>query len=196
MYGMIKEMFGELGAYVMLIGYMRPYQDDITCKNQKNALMKIKCEQIISEAHSSAKRREKLEAMLENLHEGDTIVITKLFALADSTRHLVELLEMIETKGAYILSLSEKIDTSREAGYRFTEIVKHLVEFQADVISEKTKEGLHEAKQKGINAGRPKKPDANVQRAIEMYQSKKYSLDEIRSETGISKSTLYRYMEN
>lgn len=180
----------------MLVGYMRPYQDDITCEKQQNVLMKINCDQIILEAHSSAKRREKLEAMLDSLHAGDTIVITKLFTLADSTRHLVELLDIVETKGAYILSLSEEIDTSRESGYRFNEIVKHLVEFQSDVISEKTKEGLHEAKQKGVTAGRPKKPDANVQRAIEMYQSKRYSLDEIRSETGISKSTLYRYMES
>lgn len=193
---MMKEMFRELGEYVMLIGYMRPYQDDVTCENQRNALMKIHCDEIIAEAHSSAKRREKLEAMLGDLRAGDTIVVTKLFALADSTRHLVEILNIVETKGAYILSLSEEIDTRREAGYRFSEIVNHLVEFQSDVISEKTKEGLHEAKQKGVTAGRPKKPDANVQRAIEMYQSKRYSLDEIRSETGISKSTLYRYMEN
>lgn len=180
----------------MLIGYMRPYQEDGTCENQRNALMKINCDKIISEAHSSAKRREKLEEMLNGLGPGDKIVINKLFALADSTRHLVELLETIETKGAYILSLSEGIDTSLEAGYSFNEIVKHLVNFQTDATSEKTKEGMYEAKQKGITSGRPKKPDVNVQRAIEMYQSKQYSLEEIRKETGISKSTLYRYLES
>ena len=64
------------------------------------------------------------------------------------------------------------------------------------MISEKTKKGLSEAKQKGIATGRPRKPDENVQRAIIMYQSKKYSLAEIKNETGISKSTLYRYLEH
>ena len=74
--------------------------------------------------------------------------------------------------------------------------MKYLVEFQSDVISEKTKQGLYEAKQKGVTTGRPRKPDENVKRAILMYQSKKYSLAEIKAETGISKSTLYRYLEN
>ena len=44
--------------------------------------------------------------------------------------------------------------------------------------------------------GRPKKPDANVQKAILMYESKKYTLAEIKEATGISKSTLYRNLEN
>ncbi|GIM29972.1 resolvase [Clostridium polyendosporum] len=180
----------------MLIGYMRPYQEDLKCEDQLKNLKKANCTTIISEEHSSAKKRTQLKNMLSILKKGDKIVVTKLFTLADSTRHLVELLEIINTKGAYFQSLTEGIDTSNTTGYHFTDIVKHLVEFQSDVISEKTKKGLYEAKQKGITTGRPRKPDENVKRAIAMYQSKKYSLSEIKNETGISKSTLYRYLEN
>src|SRR5699024_910086 len=82
------------------------------------------------------------------------------------------------------------------AGYSFSHIVKHLATFQSDVISEKTKKGLSKAKQKGVTAGRPRKPDENVQRAIQMYESKKYSLAEMKSETGISKATLYTEQQN
>ena len=151
---------------------------------------------MVKEDHSSAKKRMKLNNLLGTLKHGDKIVVTKLFTFADSTRHLVELLDDIDTKGAYFQSLNEGIDTSDGAGYSFKDIVKHLVEFQSDVISEKTKQGLHEAKQKGVAPGRPRKPDENVKRAIIMYQSKNYSLAEIKDETGISKSTLYRYLEN
>ena len=133
--------------------------------------------------------------MINNLNKEDIVVVTKLFVLADSTRHLLELIEIIDAKGAYLKSLHEGIDTSKLSGYKFYDIVKHLVGFQSDVISEKTKRGLSKAKQKGITTGRPRKPDKNVQRAIIMYQSKKYSLAEIKNETGISKSTLYRYLE-
>ena len=45
--------------------------------------------------------------MMNNLNKGDKVVVTKLFALADSTRHLVELLEMMDAKGAYLQSLHE-----------------------------------------------------------------------------------------
>lgn len=51
-------------------------------------------------------------------------------------------------------------------------------------------------KKKGVTAGRPRKTDENVKRVIIMYQSGNYSLAEIREKTGISKSTLYRYLEN
>lgn len=180
----------------MLIGYMRPYEDDLDCENQLRKLLKMNCELLISEEHLSAKKRTKLSNLINNLNQGDKVVVTKLFGLADSTRHLVELLEAINAKGAFLQSLDEEIDTSNTSGYQFIDIVKHLVEFQSDVISEKTKRGLSEAKQKGIATGRPRKPDENVQRAIIMYQSKKYSLEEIKSETGISKSTLYRYLEH
>ncbi len=180
----------------MLIGYSRPYEDDLNCENQQKKLSNLNCEIIVSEEHSSAKKRTQLNNIINSLNQGDKVVVTKLFALADSTRHLVELLEIIDAKGAYLQSLYEGIDTSNKCGYQFYDIVKHLVEFQSDVISEKTKKGLFEAKQKGITTGRPRKPDENVQRAIIMYQSKKYSLAEIKNETGISKSTLYRYLEH
>ncbi|MFY0803600.1 recombinase family protein [Peribacillus frigoritolerans] len=180
----------------MLIGYIRPNEDDLDCNIQRNILMKLHCETIVSEEHSSAKRRTQLDNMMNTLDRGDKIVVTNLFALADSTRHLVELLEIINGKGASLHSLKEDIDTHHHSGYPFYDIVKHLLEFQSDVISEKTKKGLSEAKQKGITTGRPRKPDENVKRAIIMYQSKKYSLAEIKNETGISKSTLYRYLEN
>lgn len=180
----------------MLIGYIRPYQDDINCEIQLDNLKKNHCEEIISEDHPSAKKRIQLENMINNLKQDDKIVVSKLYILADSTIHLVELLELIEGKGAFLQSLSEGIDTGNTNGYPFSYIVKYLAEFQRDVISEKTKTGLYKAKQKGIATGRPRKPDENVKRAIIMYESKKYSLAEIKKETGISKSTLYRYLEN
>ncbi|PEL13750.1 recombinase family protein [Bacillus sp. AFS017336] len=180
----------------MLIGYMRPNQEDPTCEEQLVQLKQLNCEKIISEDHSSAKNRTQLDTILTNLKQDDKIIISKLFTIADSTRHLVEILKVIDSKGAYLQSYKEKIDTSLKAGYAFIDTVNHLLTFQSDLISENTKKGLYEAKQKGVTSGRPKKPDENVKRAIVMYQSKKYTLEEIKQETGISKSTLYRYLEN
>lgn len=106
----------------------------------------------------------------------------------------MELLDFFQKNNIQLHSLNEGTDTSSNS-YSFFEIVKHLVDFQSDVISEKTRNGLSKAKEKGKSTGRPRKPDANVKRAIMMYQSKKYTLEEIQNETGISKSTLYRYLE-
>ncbi|MNJ70793.1 Helix-turn-helix domain of resolvase [compost metagenome] len=71
-----------------------------------------------------------------------------------------------------------------------------MLTFQSDIISENTRKGLYEAKEKGTKLGRPRKLDENVKKAIQMYESKKYTLAQIREETGISKTTLYRYLES
>ncbi len=180
----------------MLIGYVRPGQEDEDCGLQLQTLTEKNCDKIIAEAHGSAKRRHELDELLRNISKHDKIIVTRLSKIADSTRHLVEVLDQLERKGAYLQSLAEDIDTSNKDGYSFTVIVKQLAAFQSDVISAQTRKGMAKAKQTGAAAGRPRKPDENVRRAIAMYETGKYSLAEIKAETGISKSTLYRYMES
>ncbi|MCM3782606.1 recombinase family protein [Neobacillus mesonae] len=180
----------------MLIGYMRPYEDDLQCEQQQAVLSEFSCDRMVAEEHASAKKRVELFEIIEKLQAGDGIVVAKLFALADSTRHLAELLEELTKKNCFLISASEGINTSDKAGYPFPDIVQHLLSFQSDVISEKTKKGLYEAKQKGMRPGRPRKPDENVKKAIVMYQSNEYTLSQIKEETGISKSTLYRYLDS
>lgn len=180
----------------MLIGYMRPNQDDNQCKKQLQVLTDLNCDQLFIEEHSSPKKRVELKKMMSTIQPGDTVIVSKLFSFADSTRHLAELLNQIQDRKAYFLSVEEEINTRNSTGYSFHDCVSYLLNFQSDVISENTKKGMYEAKQKGIKTGRPRKPDENVNRAISMYQSQKFTLAQIKEETGISKTTLYRYLEN
>ncbi|HAB32519.1 MAG TPA: resolvase [Exiguobacterium sp.] len=176
--------------------YMRPYPDDPDCSTQQAEADKVDVTTRIIETHDSAKRRMELEQMLEALQAGDEVIVTHLYVLADSTRHLIEMLEQMETRGATLWSLREQIRTSERTSLSFLETARHLVQLQSDVISMSTRAGLSKAKEQGKQTGRPRKPDENVRRAIAMYQSKEYSLADIREQTGISKSTLYRYLES
>lgn len=180
----------------MLIGYARPSAEDSDCQNQLLLLKNAGCTELYIEEHASPKKREQLLKMLEDAEFGMQIVVSKLYTFADSTRHLVELLDKLETNGLSLLSIHENIETKNDMEYPFTKILHSLADFQSDAISEKTKAGLSVAKDKGAVSGRPRKADENVKKAIEMYNSKKHSLVEIKEKTGISKSTLYRYLEN
>lgn len=180
----------------MLIGYMRPNHDDIQCEKQLQVLTELSCDQLFIEEHSSPKKRIVLKKMMSTIQPGDSVIVSKLFSFADSTRHLMELLNQIKGKQAYLLSVEEGINTRNSTGCSFHDSVRFLLNFQSDVISENTKKGMYEAKEKGIKTGRPRKPDENVRRAISMYQSQKFTLSQIKEETGISKTTLYRYLEN
>lgn len=178
----------------MQIGYSRPYSNDPNREKQIQLLQNAGCDLIIHDSHFSSSQRPELKKMMENLKPTDKVIVSKLFTFADSARNLFELLQEIESKGAYFHSIKEEIDTSKKEWRSFKDMVKYMIDFESDLLSEKTKEGIHEAKQKGSIPGRPRIPDENVKKAIEMYESKKYSLADIKNTTGISKTTLYRYL--
>ncbi|WP_080844099.1 recombinase family protein [Cytobacillus gottheilii] len=178
----------------MQIGYARPYPSDSNREKQNQILQEAGCDLLINEVHFSSGQRPELNHMIKDLKPGDKIIVSSLLTFADSTRNLFELLQKIKSKGAYFHSVQEDIDTSKENNNSFMKIVKHIIDFESDLLSEKTKEGIHEAKQKGSIPGRPRIPDENVKKAIRMYESKKYSLADIKNTTGISKTTLYRYL--
>ncbi|TYS16580.1 recombinase family protein [Rossellomorea vietnamensis] len=180
----------------MLIGYSRPSNIDPNCEQQNALLYKMDCGKIIEESHSSSKNRHALEQLLNDLKPEDKLAVAKLSSLADSLPHLLELLTTIEEKGAFFLSIEEEIETEIDNHSSFRNHLRHILKFERDTISSKTREGLKEAKLRGISAGRPKIPDENIKLALTMYQSKEYSLSEIKTKTGISKSTLYRYLGN
>lgn len=179
----------------MLIAYLRPTLNDPTCDMQHKALTQLSCDRYIKEEHSSPKRRVQLESMLEQLNDGDHIIVTKLYILADSTRHLAELLDVFRSKNVTLKTITDNIDTSINT-YSVYDCVKLLLKFQQDISSENTRKGMDKARQSGINVGRPRKPDANLRKAIEMYHSQNFTLAQIKEKTGISKTTLYRNLES
>ncbi len=73
--------------------------------------------------------------------------------------------------------------------------VASIAELERDTISERTKSGLQAARSRGKKGGRPTKREDKVEIAIKMYKSKDYSIKEITEMTGLSKTTLFRYLE-
>ncbi|MFC0014540.1 MULTISPECIES: recombinase family protein [Allobacillus] len=179
----------------MIIGYLREANINIDYKKQLALLQQENCTEIVVENEQSSEQGQQLDQLVHKLKKGDKLLVTKLATLADSIRSLAELLEKIHEKGAFIQTIDENIDTSQTTKYELLDLVSGLADFQREKISERTRKGLHEAKSRGASTGRPRKPDANVKRALSLYESKKFSLQEIKEQTGISKSTLYRYLE-
>ena len=178
----------------MIYGYMRPLYNDKQCLDQLNSLKPV-CDKIFQEEHGAPKKRTELESLLMQLKAGDVILVQRMFALADTTSHLFELLKLCERDQVTIQFLNEGIVTNDQLPFHFTELVKEFLNFQSDIIKQSTILGIADAKAQGKSIGRPKKSDENVKKAISMYYSGDYTLLDIKNETGISKSTLYRYLE-
>lgn len=185
-----------LGDDKVIFGYVRPFSQDKDLKLQINAIEKHGCDKIFKEQTSSAKNRPELKSLFHTLSSGDQVIVYKLYNIADSTRHLIDLVQRFQQQNIDFISITDQVDTSTAEGKIFFKLLDKVGDFQHDVLSESTKAGIYEAKLKGKTGGRPRKPDHNVRRALDMYQSKIYSIAQITAETGISKTTLYRYLED
>ncbi|MDN4494634.1 recombinase family protein [Ureibacillus aquaedulcis] len=178
----------------MIYGYIRPLYNDENCEHQLKQLQN--CEELFRESHGFPKKREELERMLMGLQKGDVIIVERMFAVADTTRHLMELLKLCEKDGVTIQFIKEGIQSREALSLELPEILEQLIAFQSDIVKQSTILGIANAKEQGKSIGRPKKSDENIKKAISMYHSGNYTLLEIKNETGISKSTLYRYLES
>lgn len=177
----------------MIVGYVRPLYYDKKLENQLHILNDT-CDKVYQETHGSPKKRTQLERLLMELQPGDSLVVERMSVLADTSRELMELLKVCEKDRVKIYFLNEKLDSESVLNISLQEMMAHILQFQTDILKQSTMIGMDQASKQGKSIGRPKKSDENINRAIAMY-NQGYKLVEIKEETGISKSTLYRYLE-
>ena len=178
----------------MKIGYKRVSTQNQKLDRQTDLLNDFGVEKIFEEKVTGTKReRKELDKMLEQLRPNDIVVVSDLTRLSRSTKDLFEIVEIIESKGAGIKSLKESwLDTTTPQGKLLFTIFAGLSQFERDLTAQRTKEGLASAKSRGKRLGRPNKFQEKKETILNMYNSNNYSINEIITATGISKTSLYR----
>lgn len=182
----------------MLVGYARVSTDDQNLDLQRDALKKAGCEQIYEDQLSGAKaERPGLQKALSYVRKGDTLVVWRLDRLSRSLKDLIEMATSLETKDIGLKSLQEFINTSLSSGKLIFHIFAALTEFEHNLIRERTQAGLIAARARGRKGGRPKALDQDKQAlAVKLYKEKEYTVVRICKMMGISKPTLYQYVES
>ena len=180
----------------MIIGYARVSTQDQKLERQLDQLMAAGAEKVYQEKITGTKKdRPELQKLLDNLRSGDTVLTTSLTRLSRSTKDLFALVERIQEKGADIRSLKETwLDTTTSTGKLMFTLMAGINQFERDIISERTKDGLRAARARGRKGGRPKTDPDQIKAAITMYESQKHTISEITKATEVSKATLYRYL--
>jgi DNA invertase Pin-like site-specific DNA recombinase len=113
------------------------------------------CEKIFQEQVSSMAQRPQLEAALDYVRDGDTLVVCKLDRLARSTRDLLNTLDAIGKAGASFKSLNDPwADTTTPHGRLMVTVLGGLAEFERHLILSRTAEGRTRAKLAGQRFGR------------------------------------------
>ena len=176
-----------------IFGYARVSTEQQNLDRQIDALKRYGVEIIYNEKMTGTKRdRPELNKLLERLAPGVTVVIESLSRLGRSTKDLLELMELFDSKGVNVVSLKERIDTTSSTGKLVFTIMSAIAQFERDIIADRTQEGLKAARARGRNGGRPKIATDKVKQAVKLYGTGQYSIKEIEGLTGVKKSTLYR----
>ena len=181
-----------------IFGYARVSTKDQNSDSQEEALRRAGCARIYRDIASGAlSERSGLEQCLNDLTEGDTLIVWKLDRLGRSLPHLVHVVTLLKERGVGFKSLTEGVvDTTTPAGELVFSIFAVLAQFERGLIRERTQAGLAAAREKGRIGGRPSLSPNNrkVKLALEMT-AKNMKIKDICLALGISRSTYYRYLK-
>ena len=142
----------------------RPSQDitiqvkDCTryCQGREIEIYKIYQDAGVSGAKDS---RPAFDEMLKDmrLYKFNCVVISKLDRIGRSLKHLLSLFEEFKLKGIHLVAVSQNIDTAGASGQLQLHILSAFAQYERELISERTKDGLKYAKNVG-KRGKDKKP--------------------------------------
>ena len=143
------------------IGYARVSTAGQNLDAQLVALHAAGCTMVRNETGDGATLagRPELQTILDFIHPGETLVVTRIDRLARSLRDLQVIVATLKNKGAHLAVTEQPVDTSTAAGKAFFDMLGVFAEFETNLRRERQAEGITAAKQRGIYRGRPTKID-------------------------------------
>lgn len=136
--------------------------------------------------------RPKLNELLSQLNEGDTLMVTKLDRLARNTKEGIEVIENLFERGIKVHVLNVGLLENTTMGQFFLTTLLAVAQMERNMIIERTQEGKAIAKQNpNYREGRkPTYTKAQLDHAMKLKET--HSFSQVEEITGISMSTLKR----
>ena len=186
----------------MKIGYARVSSVGQDLTVQVKALQNAGAEKVVKEKQSAKNtNRTGLQKLMAELTEGDTLIITKMDRISRNVRDGIELIDSLNKRGISLHVLNMGLFDDSPASKLIRNILLSVAEWEREMILERQKEGIQQAKDRGLYKGMPKKYNANhkgLQHALELMANRdtnKMTVNDIVSITGISRATIYREMK-
>lgn len=101
--------------------------------------------------------RPQLDKLLSEVRNGEihTVIVFSFSRFARSTQFLLQTLDEFSKLNVNFISLSESVDLSTAIGKAMATIIGAIASLERDLISERVRNGLLNAKAKGKQIGRP-----------------------------------------
>ncbi|MFI6801105.1 recombinase family protein [Streptosporangium canum] len=186
----------------MDLGYGRVSTRDQNPDAQRDRLTAAGCDRVyIDTISGTLASRPEFDKVLDALRAGDVLVFTKLDRLGRSVKMLKQVADRVQSAGAGLRALDQNIDTTTPEGRLFFHILAAFAEWERDLISSRTLDGLEAARARGRSGGRKRKLKVyQVERARQMYEQtgadgkRTYTVQQIADEIGVKRTTLNGYL--
>ena len=127
--------------------------------------------------------------------EFNILLVWKLDRLSRSLKDLITTLDDLSSLGIDFISYDNQMDTSTPSGKLLFSLIGAMAEFEREIIRERVKAGLENARRKGKTLGRPRMPGKLRQKAIDLHKSG-ISNRKIGKKLGIAESTVRNWLKS
>jgi len=187
----------------MIYGYARVSTKEQNLTAQRSLLKENGAERIFSEKVSGATRnRPKLNKLLGSLETGDTLIVTKMDRIARSLKDGINLIDELTDKGIIFQVLNMGTFDNTPSSKMIRNILLSVAEWEREMTLERQREGIENAKKRGVYKGRPKTytgKHKGLEHALTLFRnrdSNSLTVDEIAEITNISRATIYREVKH
>ena len=175
----------------MVVGYVRVSTVEQNEGRQLVTMDKYNVEKLFTEKISAKDtKRAQLQAMIDFIREGDTVVVHDFSRLARSTKDLLELVELFNSKGVKLISNKENIDSSTPTGKLMLTMIGAINEFERANLLERQREGIALAKKEGKYKGRKEVKVDNFGYHYNRYLTRQVNKSQLAKELEVSRPTL------
>ena len=154
------------------------------------------CDKVFKEKKTgTSSKRPQLQACLDYLREGDTLVVTRLDRLARSTLHLCQVADQLQNKDVNLKVIDQSIDTSDATGRLLFNMLGAIAQFETEIRAERQMDGIRNAKANGVPRGRRKHLTDQEQIELQLKRQDGVLIKSLMEEYNLSKASVYRYLD-
>lgn len=179
------------------IGYLRVSTHEQCLDRQIFGLEKLCDELHIETVSAASKSRPVYESVMCKLQAHDTLIVWSLDRAWRSVVDTICTIETLKERNINLKIIDMDIDLSTPTGKLFISIAASMAEFERNIISVRTKQGLEAARQRGVVVERPRKlTDEQIIQAHDEISGKHTTITAKAKEYGVCRDTLSKALLN
>ena len=140
--------------------------------------------------------RPELDRMMKDafVRKFDMVITLELSRLGSSLKHMIEIVDKFKEKKIQLFIVNQQIDTSSATGYMFFSIMTSIANYERELISERVKSGLENAKRKGVVLGRKTNLTPEVEEKIIQLKKEGVGYNTLAKRLSVSVKTIRKVL--